>query len=216
MGYGIKVKISGDYALFTRPDLKVERVSYEVITPSAARNIIQAIYWKPAIEWYIDKIHVLNEIRFENVRRNEVEKKISYSNVKKTIKENGTLAPIYTDEVRQQRTSMVLKDVSYIIEAHFELTEKAGEDDTKEKHYNMALRRLRQGQCFMQPYFGCREFSANFEEAVNDEASFYKNEVIDLGVMLYDIDFKNNMKPVFYNPVMKNGVINVSESKVIR
>ena len=144
MSYGIKLKVYGDYACFTRPEMKVERVSYDVITPSAARGIIEAVYWKPAIRWVIDRIHVLNEIKFTNIRRNEVSQKISASNVKKIMNSGkGRLYQIASED-RQQRAAMILKDVCYIIEAHFEMTEKVGPSDTPEKHYNIALRRMRQ------------------------------------------------------------------------
>ena len=158
MSYGIKLKVYGDYACFTRPEMKVERVSYDVITPSAARGIIEAVYWKPAIRWVIDRIHVLNEIKFTNIRRNEVSQKISASNVKKIMNSGkGRLYQIASED-RQQRAAMILKDVCYIIEAHFEMTEKVGPSDTPEKHYNIALRRMRQGQCYHQPCLGTREF----------------------------------------------------------
>jgi len=212
VGYGIKVKVYGDYACFTRPEMKVERVSYDVITPSAARGIIEAIYWKPAIRWVIDKIHVINEIKFTNIRRNEVSQKISAANVKKAM--NGGNAELYqiAPEIRQQRASMVLRDVCYIIEAHFEMTEKAGVEDTQEKHYNIVLRRLRQGQCYHQPCLGTREFAANFALAEENPASFYSDkEEVDLGWMLWDIDFQNEMNPIFYRAMMQKGIITVQD-----
>ena len=163
MGYGIKLKVWGDYACFTRPEMKAERVSYDVMTPSAARGILDAIHWKPAIQWVIDKVHVLNKIDFENIRRNEVSGKIPEGKIKQAMKgEEVELYQSITDE-RQQRAAMVLKKVAYIIEAHFEMTAKAGEKDSPEKHYNIFIRRAREGQCFHRPYLGCREFPANFE-----------------------------------------------------
>ena len=213
MGYGIKLKVFGAYACFTRPEMKVERVSYDVITPSAARGILEAIYWKPAIRWIIDKIYVMNEIKFTNVRRNEVSEKISETNVK-IIMNNGykelyQIAP----EVRQQRAAMILREVCYIIETHFEMTEKAGVEDTPEKHYNIALRRIRQGQCYHQPCLGTREFAANFEIIGNEILTgFYNGKgEVDLGWMLWDIDFKNDMTPIFYRAVMKDGIIDVKD-----
>lgn len=211
MGYGIKLKVYGDYACFTRPEMKVERVSYDVITPSAARGIIEAIYWKPAIRWVIDKIHVMNEIKFTNIRRNEVSQKISSSNIKSAMKGDNSEFYQIAPEIRQQRAAMILKDVCYIIEAHFEMTEKAGAEDTPQKHYNIALRRMRQGQCYHQPCFGTREFSANFEAFENEiPASFYVGET-DLGWMLWDIDFQNDMTPIFYKAIMKDGTIDVKD-----
>src|SRR5690554_3526263 len=163
LGYGIRIKVWGDYALFTRPEMKVERVSYDVMTPSAARGILEAIYWKPAIRWHVDRIHVLKPIKFTNVRRNEVSSKLSVNNAKSAMLGKTEVKLIYTTKDIQQRASMLLKDVRYVIEAHFTMTDKAGETDTPEKHYNIALRRLRQGQCFHQPCFGCREFPARFK-----------------------------------------------------
>ncbi len=213
MGYGIRLKVFGKYACFTRPEMKVERVSYDVMTPSAARGIIEAIYWKPAIRWVIDRICVLNEIKFTNVRRNEVSQKISSSNVKTVMKGGSPELYQIAPDIRQQRASMILKDVSYIIEAHFEMTDKAGEEDTREKHYNIALRRMRQGQCYHQPCLGTREFAANFELLEsNIPDGFYSNQnELDLGWMLWDIDFQNDMTPIFYRVNMKNGIIDVKD-----
>lgn len=218
MGYGIKLEVWGDYALITRPEMKVERVSYDVITPSVARGIIDAIYWKPAITWHIDKIHVYNPIVFTNIRRNEVKSKILASAVDSVIK--GGTKPLYinTNTDRQQRASMVLKNVRYIIEAHFELTDKAGETDTIEKHYNIALRRMRNGQCYHNPCFGCREFPANFRLIEDDlPKSSLKGET-DLGYMLYDMDFTNqeDIKPMFFRAIMRDGVIDLLDCEVFR
>lgn len=214
MGYGIKVRVWGDYACFTRPEMKVERVSYDIITPSAARGILESVHWKPAIRWIIDKIIVVKPIKFDNIRRNEVEDKmpvLSVSAIEKAI--NGVNKEIYLDSnsKRVQRATMLLKDVEYIIEAHFELTDNAGESDTVEKHYNIILRRLRKGQCYSRPYLGCREFSAHFEivEEADTVRSEYIDSEIDLGWMLYDINFADNRKPIFYRPKMIDGEIEV-------
>lgn len=221
MGYGITIRIQGRYALFTRPEMKVERVSYDVITPSAARGIIEAIHWKPAIRWVIDKIHVLNEIQFTNIRCNEVSKKIPVKNVEQAMKGKLT-EPLYivaTDtenKIRQQRAAMVLKDVDYIIEAHFEKVEKEwGERDTEEGHYNIILRRLRNGQHFHQPCLGTREFPAKVT-LIENEHDLSKSPLVgerDLGWMLYDLDFSNprDIKPMFYHAVMQDGMIDVRE-----
>lgn len=216
MGYGIKIKVFGDYACFTRPEMKVERVSYDVITPSAARGIMEAIYWKPAIRWVVDKIYVLNEVKFTNVRRNELSEKISSANIKKVM--NGGSSDLFQviTEDRQQRASMVLKDVCYIIELHFEMTEKAGAEDTPEKHYNIAMRRLRQGQCYHQPCLGTREFAANFELLEKEVPKSFYNGELDLGWMLWDIDFKNDMTPVFYRAIMQDGIIEVKDLLKVR
>jgi len=213
LGYGIRLKVFGDYACFTRPEMKVERVSYDVITPSAARGIMEAIYWKPAIRWIIDKINVMNEIKFTNVRRNEVSEKIPKINIKRINKENNSNFYQNTSIKRQQRASMILRDVSYIIDTHFEMTDKADADDTVEKHYNIALRRLSKGQCYHQPYFGTREFVAKFQTSEEEvPLGFYHDKgEIDLGWMLWDIDFHNYMNPIFYRALMKDGIIEVKD-----
>ena len=212
MGYGIAIRVRGDYALFTRPEMKVERVSYDVITPSAARGLIEAIYWKPAIRWVIDKIHVLNEIKFTNIRRNEVSNKISTSTATQIMK--GAKKPFYlsaTDD-RQQRAAMVLKNVDYVIEAHFEMTGEAGAEETVEKHYNIALRRLRKGQHYHAPYLGTREFGAKVEllEDGNRPTSALTGTQ-NLGWMLHDLDFSNpnDIQPKFFNATMQDGVIDL-------
>lgn len=214
MGYGIKVRVKGDYALFTRPEMKVERVSYDVPTPSAARGILEAVYWKPAIRWVIDKIHVLNPIQFTNIRRNEVSDKVSTSVARSVM--SGNERPFYLDILtsRQQRAALVLKDVDYIFEAHFEIVpEKAGADDTPEKHYNIALRRLKKGQHYHQPCLGTREFPADLE-LIEDEALPVSqlSGTQDLGWMLFDMDFTNpdDIKPIFFRVSMINGIIDLN------
>jgi len=206
MSYGIKLRVWGEYALFSRPEMKVERVSYDVMTPSAARGILEAIHWKPAIRWVVDRIHVMKPIRFENIRRNEVATKASGNRV------------IHATHERQQRASLLLRDVEYIIEAHFEMTDKRGPEDTPEKHYNMMLRRARQGQCFHRPYLGCREFPANFELVEEDTvpaSPAFQGEQ-DLGYMLLDLTFTVNAKgevvrtiPHFIRARMVDGVITI-------
>ena len=211
MGYGIKILVKGAYACFTRPEMKVERVSYDVMTPSAARGIIEAIYWKPAIVWRIDKIHVLHKIEFTNIRRNELKNKIALSEgkIKKTVEgEADTFYQVITDD-RQQRAALILKNVAYVIEAHFEMTDKAGEADTPEKHYNIAKRRMEKGQCYNQPYLGTREFSASFEWVEDTPKSFYEGKKIDLQYMLYDIDFQKNREPIFFRAEMLDGIIDL-------
>eukprot|EP01037_Dinobryon_pediforme_P030508 gene30508-34619_t len=164
MPYGIRLKVSGPRACFTRPEMKVERVSYDVMTPSAARGILEAIHWKPAIVWRIDAIHVLKPIRFQSIRRNEVGHKAPAGKIK-TAMNRGSLEglQLLVDEDRQQRAATVLVDVAYVIEAHFELTTKAGPDDTEGKHLDIFNRRAQRGQCFHQPCLGTREFDARFE-----------------------------------------------------
>ncbi|MEN4011804.1 MAG: type I-C CRISPR-associated protein Cas5c [Bellilinea sp.] len=225
MGYGITIRVQGDYALFTRPEMKVERVSYDVITPSAARGIIEAVYWKPAIQWVIDKIHVLKEIQFTNIRRNEVSDKASVDNALQVMK--GANKPLYiaATEARQQRAAMVLKDVDYVIEACFDLANPTGNTEIDEaeekKHYNVVLRRLREGQRFHAPCLGTREFPAKVT-LIEDKGNIPKSPLRgkrDLGYMLYDLDFSNprDIQPMFYQAAMQNGIIDVRElSKGVR
>lgn len=215
MSYGIRLLVWGEYACFTRPEMKVERVSYDVMTPSAARGILEAIHWKPAIRWVVDRIHVLNEIRFDNVRRNEVGGKIPAGNVKKAMKGEPVLLCQYASEDRQQRATLLLRDVAYVIEAHFEMTDQAGPDDMPEKHFAMAARRARQGQCFQHPYLGCREFPAKFRLIEEDEPlphSAHRGEK-DLGWMLLDIDYTDGLNPQFFRATMKDGIVEISPQK---
>ncbi len=211
---GIKLHIWGDYACFTRPEMKVERVSYDMITPSAARGILEAIHWKPAIRWVIDTIHVLKPIRFESIRRNEVGSKISASKVSGGMKRKTT-EDLYSliEEDRQQRASTVLRHVGYIIEAHFELTEQAGADDNVGKHLDIFNRRARKGQCFHQPCMGTREFIAHFALIENDEKPASELDASekqrDLGWMLHDIDFANDNTPLFFRAQMVDGVVHI-------
>ncbi|GHU09860.1 type I-C CRISPR-associated protein Cas5 [Betaproteobacteria bacterium] len=214
MSFEIRLLVWGERACFTRPEMKVERVSYDVITPSAARGILEAIHWKPAIRWHIDRIRVLKPIRFESIRRNEVGSKLSPASVTKAMKAGSTAGLVtYVDEDRQQRAATVLRDVSYIIEAHFQLTSKAGTDDSIGKHLDIFNRRARKGQCFHMPCLGVREFPASFEllEADADlpvpDSTLAGNK--DLGWMLHDIDFAEDMTPRFFRAYMKDGVIDV-------
>jgi CRISPR-associated protein Cas5d len=207
MSYGVRLKVWGEYACFTRPEMKAERVSYDVMTPSAARGILEAIHWKPALVWWIDCIHVMKPIRFESIRRNEVASKIPKGNIKSAMNGGENDLHQYAAEDRQQRASLLLRDVEYVIEAHFDLTEKAGESDNHGKHCDIFKRRARTGQCHMRPYLGCREFPAHFELVEDDIPQSPLVGEQDLGWMLWDLDFSSEMKPIFYRPVMKNGVV---------
>jgi CRISPR-associated protein Cas5d len=221
MGYGIKIRVSGDYALFTRPEMKVERVSYDIITPSAARGIIEAVYWKPAIRWVIDKIHVLKPIEFTNIRRNEVSEKISTREAERRM--NGANDPFYLDtsdqRFRQQRASLVLKNVDYVIEAHFDLIDKSAGEVEEKKHYNIVLRRLREGQHFHAPCLGTREFGAKvviIEEGESIPPSPLRD--VELGWMLKDLDFSDptDIKPEFFRASLKNGVLDLTKLEEVR
>ncbi|RMB08097.1 type I-C CRISPR-associated protein Cas5c [Eilatimonas milleporae] len=209
---GVAVRVFGDYACFTRPEMKVERVSYDVMTPSAARGLIEAIHWKPAIAWVIDRIHVLNPIRFDTVRRNELGAKISSASLKSAAKANDSSRLFtYIEEDRQQRAATVLRTVDYVIEAHFTLTDKAGAGDTPGKHLDIFNRRVARGQCHHQPYFGCREFPAGFaplDGPIPSPDPGLTGER-DLGWMLHDIDFADDRTPRFFRAVMRDGVIAV-------
>ena len=213
---GVRLKVWGDYALFTRPENKAERMSYDVPTPSAARGILEAIHWKPAIRWVIDRIHVLKPIRFDSIRRNEVSQKGPSASMIKSAAKNGTALALLVEETRQQRAALVLRNVEYVIEAHFEMTEQAGEGDNEGKHIDIFRRRARSGACFQQPCLGCREFPAWFA-LLEDEplpASELANDAPrDLGFMLYDIDFAHGKMPMFYRPRMEQGIIDVARWK---
>ncbi len=211
------LEVWGDMACFTRPEMKVERVSYDVITPSAARAIFEAIFWKPAIHWKITKIEVLNPIKWTAVRRNEV----------------GAVANksvIYIEDKRQQKNSLILKDVHYRIWAKMEFRSVAkreadgdifvhepGRDENPKKYYQIFERRASKGQCFNQPYLGTREFSASFRmvdienETLTPAISTEQGGTKDLGIMLYDMDFSNpqDIIPMFYRPQMNEGIIEV-------
>lgn len=205
MGYGVKLRVWGPYACFTRPEMKAERVSYDVITPSAARGILEAIYWKPAITWVVDRIHVLKPIRFDNIRRNELGSKIAAGTVKKAMKDAKTPLGVFVEQDRQLRAAMVLRDVDYIIEAHFEFT--SDEDNNIGKHLEIFKRRVEKGQCFHRPYLGCREFPAFFGPVNGTPPSDVSDR--DLGWMLHDIDFANNKEPRFFRPMLRKGIIDV-------
>lgn len=200
-----RVRVRGPYACFTRPEFKTERVSYEVMTPSAARGVLDAILWKPAIRWQVERIHVLAPIRFESIRRNEVNSKASL---------RGDVTRYYADEDRAQRNTVLLRDVDYVIEAHFTLTDRRGADDSLRKFVEMFERRLRKGQCFHTPYLGCREFAADFDvppETWQTPAELEKER--DLGQMLLDLRFEDEgtAEPCFFPATLRRGVLDVPE-----
>lgn len=220
MAMGVKVKVWGNYALFSRPEMKVERCSYDVITPSAARGILEAIYWHPGLRWVVDKIHVIRPIRFTSVRRNEVKSKISADKVMQVY--NGADKPLYISGKGEivQRASVLLCDVEYVIEAHFELTERANETDNPGKFKDIIMRRLKRGECYHMPYFGCREFPAHFALFGEEEikTAYDAVEEKDLGYMLYDIDYSDheNMMPMFFRAIMRRGVLDLRDCEVMR
>ena len=203
----------GDYACFTRPEMKVERVSYDAMTPSAARGILEAIHWKPAIYWVVDRIQVLKPIRFETLRRNELGHKIPQTKVLAAMKKGSTdQVGTHIEDDRQQRASILLRDVAYVVEAHFVLTDVAQPGDTEAKHVAMFKRRAAKGQCFHRPYLGTREFAAHFalvtdELPVSTLPDDQRNR--DLGWMLHDIDFDSDRTPHFFRAQLRDGVIHV-------
>lgn len=225
MAQGIKLHIWADFALFTRPEMKVERVSYDVITPSAARGVIEAIYWKPQIRWRVTRLHVLRTIRFTSLRRNELASKIPAANVGRAMKVGRGALSQYIEEDRQQRAATILRDVAYVIEAEFDIVSG---DDNPGKHLDQFNRRARDGRCFHRPYLGCREFAADFALLEPGEplpASEYAGSgERDLGWMLHDIDYVADPKgpviaghssgrfraePRFFRATMTDGVIDV-------
>lgn len=212
MSYGVRLKVWGDYGLFTRPELKVERLTYDAMTPSAARGILEAVHWKPAIRWVIDAIHVLAPIRHQSIRRNEVGHKAPAGSIKRAMN-RGDLEGlgILVDEDRQQRASTVLVKPAYLIEAHFEMTENAGAEDNAGKHLDIFNRRAQKGQCFHQPCLGTREFAAHFEW-LGPDAPLPEPiaETRDLGLMLWDIDHAQASRPsMFFRAKLENGVMRV-------
>lgn len=220
MGRGVRIRVWGDYALFSRPELKVERYSYDVITPSAARGILDAIYYHPGMRWIIDKIYVVKPIRFTSVRRNEIKSKISASNVLQVY--NGADKALYMSSKQEivQRASVLLIDVEYVIEAHFEMTEKANETDNPGKFKDITMRRLKKGECYHMPYFGCREFPAHFALCEEEEIKTVYETVPekDFGIMLYDMDYSDpeNIQSMFFRAVMRQGVLDLRDCEVIR
>lgn len=207
----ISVEVWGEYALFSRPELKTERVSYDVMTPSAARGLLDAIYWHPGMRWVVDRIHVCAPIRFTNIRRNEVKDIISARNAKAAM-ESGEEIYLATSESIQQRAAMVLRDVRYVIDAHFEMTARATPTDNPGKFQDIMRRRVEKGQFYHQPCFGVREFPAQFKPC--EELPPCPEELAgekDLGWMLLDLDYsdRENITPRFFRAVLRDGVLEV-------
>jgi len=208
-GPTLGVRAKGPLACFTRPELKVERVTYPVMTPSAARGLLEAILWKPAICWHIDRIHVLAPIKYTAFRRNEINTKAAAPK-SSLVKNGGVTKPYYADEDRSQRNTIALLNVDYVIEAHFTMTDKANGEDNVNKFLDMFERRVRKGQHFHQPYFGCREFVADvtpIEESWNPIP-----ETLDLGQMLWDIEFgPERNEPLFFPARLEGGILHVPD-----
>ena len=207
----ISVEVWGDYACFSRAELKTERVSYDVMTPSAARGLLDAIFWHPGLKWVVDRIHVCAPIRFTNIRRNEVEDVIHAGKVKTAMK-TGEEIYLATSESIQQRAAMVLRDVRYVIDAHFEMTARATPTDNPGKFQDIMRRRVEKGQFYHQPCFGVREFPAQFKPC--EELPPCPEELAgekDLGWMLLDLDYsdRENITPRFFRAVLRDGVLEV-------
>ena len=207
----IKLEVWGDYACFSRPEMKVERVSYDVMTPSAARGLIEAIYWHPGMRYVIDRIRVCAPIRFTNIRRNEVKDVVSARSVKQLM-ERGGEAYIATPESIQQRAAMVLRNVRYVIEAHFVMPDKASPGDNSGKFQDILTRRIESGRFYHQPCFGVREFPAYFAKcAITPECPEELRGTKDLGWMLLDLDYSDprDIKPKFFRAELRDGVLTV-------
>lgn len=231
MSFGISLHVWGDYACFTRPELKAERMSYDAMTPSAARGILTAIYWKPQMRWVIDRIHVISPIRFAQVRRNEVDRKMLPPDRTVLQGKKKTDVGLYIEDCRQQRVSTILRDVDYVIDAHIEIKEEEKEVNSIAKHLEIFKRRARKGQCFHQPYFGTREFPVAFE-LVETKSDMPKSKLssdqynCNLGLMLHDMVYdedqsgkficshtnkKYSVNPRFFFAVIQDGVIHVPD-----
>lgn len=212
----IKMEVWGEYACFTRPEMKVERVSYDVPTPSAARGMVESVYYHPGLKWHVDKIYVCKPIRFTNILRNEVASKISARNV---LTEANGKKRSYIDRNAdiQQRATTMLRDVHYVIEAHFEMTDQANPSDNLGKFQDIVKRRLRSGQAYMQPYLGCRECTAHFRLWEGGDIPTI-DETRDLGYMIFDMDYSDleNIQPMFFRAQMVHGVIDLTDCEVVK
>ena len=208
------IRAKGPLAIFTRPEFKSERFSYPCITPSAARGLVEAVLWKPAIAWHISKIHILRPIKWTSFRRNEVSSKASAPS--KSIITNGGPAPcLHADRDRAMRNTVALSEVEYAIELHFTMTSRAGTGDNLNKFHEMFIRRMSKGQHFQQPYFGGRECIADLE--LVEEIPPAIQDTKDLGIILWDIDYKGSKKddrstPIFFHAEMRNGSITIPET----
>ncbi len=220
------LEVAGDYACFTRPEMKVERVSYDVITPSAARAIFEAILWKPGVRWHVRRIEVLRPVRWISVRRNEVGAVASSRNALAAMNDGCGELALYIEDERQQRAGLFLRDVAYRLHADMELRSAEARDNPG-KYVQMFKRRAMHGQCVNQPYLGCREFAASFRlidlvsdgddyDVGDDEPRAQQDMDVDLGWMFYDLDFSDhgNPKPQFFRAMLQRGVLDLSAIEV--
>jgi CRISPR-associated protein Cas5d len=209
------LEVCGDFACFTRPEMKVERVSYDVITPSAARAVFEAILWKPAVRWRVRKVEVLKPIRWMSLRRNEVGAVVPVGNVKSAMNKGSGDVALYVEDERQQRAGLFLRDVAYRLHADLDVLPNAGANNPPAKFWDMFERRAGKGQCINQPYLGCREFACDFRLVNSDEPAMPIHETRDLGWMLHDMDFANpaDPKPRFFRAALANGVMTVPDAE---
>lgn len=213
------MEIAGEFACFTRPEMKVERVSYDVITPSAARAVFEAILWKPAVQWRVRRIEVLRPVRWINLRRNEVASVISVSNVKQAMNGSDADLSIYIEDDRQQRAGLLLRDVAYRVHADLDVRADRHDPSPPQKYWAMFERRADAGQWVNQPYLGCREFAARVRRITDVSAEPPPlAQSSDLGWMLHDMDFSrpSDPQPVFFRAQMNAGVIEVPEQGAAR
>lgn len=206
------LEVRGDWACFTRPEMKVERVSYDLITPSAARAIFEAIFYKPAVRWEVRRIELLAPVRWTNLRRNEVASVVSTRNVQQAMKQGAGHLALYVDEDRQQRAALLLRDVAWRLHADLIVRPDRLDPEPPAKFFAMFERRARKGQCVNQPYLGCREFAARWrlvDDPVAEPSPL--DETRDLGWMLHDLDFGNpaDPQPRFFRAQMDRGVVEV-------
>ena len=208
----IRLEVWGDYACFTRPEMKTERVSYDVMTPSAARGLLESIFWHPGLRYVIDRIHVCASIRTMNLRRNEVKSTINARSARTVMERGKGELYLSASEDIQQRASLLLRDVRYVIEAHFDMTDHAAPEDNPGKFQDILKRRISRGQFYHQPSLGCREFPAQFKlcEVLPPCPEELKGER-DLGYMLWDMDYSDpeNIAPLFFQAKLVDGVLNV-------
>ena len=209
------IEVWGDYACFSMPPFKTERMSYDMMTPSAARGLVEAVYWHPGMRYVIDKIYLLSTIRFANIRRNEVKSTLLASNVLSAVK-GGAPPVLYTSQDIQQRAAMVLQDVHYVIECHFDLTDKAAPGDNAGKFQDILRRRLEKGQCYHTPYLGCREFPARFRKWPGGDIPALPI-TRDLGWMLYDMDYSDpeDIRAQFFRAQLGQGVMDCRNREVV-
>ncbi|MBR2256149.1 MAG: type I-C CRISPR-associated protein Cas5 [Blautia sp.] len=227
MSFGFELEVWGPYALFSRPELKTERYSYEMITPSAARGIIESIYWHPGLRVVIDRIYLLpgkegitdeaDPFHYENIRRNEVKAKAQAAQFEAMLN-GGKEACLVTSKEIQQRASAVLRDVHYVVKAHFEMTGNAKPSDNEGKFADTFRRRIGKGRFFSEPYFGCREFPVHFAPWPSGEDIIPMDVCKDLGIMLYDLDYtdKEHIKPMYFHAKLEHGVMQVAGERVMR